>query len=81
MSRLALFVSALALSLSLASGLAHAEAPFAPLPNETHLAAEHDFAFGVYASGWAARAWPTSLPNRSERRPKKWAPKGARNVL
>ncbi|MBX7194322.1 MAG: hypothetical protein K1X94_19860 [Sandaracinaceae bacterium] len=43
----------LALALFAAPRLAQADAPFAPLPDETHLAAEHDLAFGVYASGWA----------------------------
>lgn len=44
---------ALALVFAFGASPAHADAPFAPLPDETTLAAEHDFAFGTYVSGWA----------------------------
>jgi len=51
-SRLAALLSALTLAL-ITPLAARADAPFAPLPDEASLAAEHDFAFGVYATGWA----------------------------
>jgi hypothetical protein len=43
----------LALGLALSASPARADAPFAASPPEAGLAAEHPFAFGVYASGWA----------------------------